>query len=109
MTKKQPGAPPQFTLDETKSIPEALQDMANMVEALTNAETIQRVQVNELINLTCGLILRLQRQTLAAQEQTIDYCTAYKKQMETLAKHNYELATYLYKQGITSMHEPANA
>lgn len=97
------------TVPGHQTISDQMLRMYNLTEQILRSEAIERTDIVEYVNLACNVAIGLQEQTLSAQQQTIDYCTEYKDQVETLVKNNHKLAMLLYRQSDLLIAAEANA
>lgn len=96
-------------IQEGPDVAEQMAEMIGLMELLQQTTDIQRTDVIQFADLACKIAIRLQKQTLDAQQQTINYCTAYKEQVSTLQKNNHDLALFQFQQSALPFHPEANA
>jgi hypothetical protein len=97
------------SLQEGPDIAEQLAEMIDLMKLLQQATAIQKADAIQFAGLACNVATRLQKQTLDAQQQTLDYCTAYKEQVSILQKNNHNLATIIFQQTVSAFHFEGNA
>jgi hypothetical protein len=96
-------------LEEEPSLKEVMTEMINLMEKIQQTPVVKKEEGIRFMDLSCQANARLQNKVLEVQQQTINYCTGFRAQVEKVIKANGELTLILFQQPAFPCHPEANA
>lgn len=98
--------------EEGPTIADQMLQMIEAMETLRQTAIIQKADVIQLMDLSCKVILRTQKQAYNAQQKTIETincCAEYREQVKVAVKANGDLALILFQQAALPFQQEGNA